>query len=215
MAIKHFVEAITSSKIQEPEGEEHVALLESAFNKANTGVYELGHKLSAGGRMSTSILAILVSENCIYAAKVGHGQAYLIRSGQSFPFFALEESGKVPQTLGTNSIVSVEIATVDLSAGDTIAIFSDELKEQDQNELANLATLLLPRFGVLDSEQAANKTANSGRGFAGRLDPSSCQRLAEQIFDSELLAFAAIMGIGSNLNFLPESCRISAPELAY
>jgi serine/threonine protein phosphatase PrpC len=200
LALQHFVEGFVSSSINNPKGEEHVTLLESAFNKANSGVYELGHKLSAGGRMSTSIVSILLDEGAIYAARVGHGQAYLVRSGKAFPFFA-NEPAKELQTLGTNSLVSVEIATVDLNAGDTIIIFSDSLKAQDEGELADLATLLLPRFNVLDSE---GRSKGENRGFAARLEPASCQRLAEQIFDSSHLGFAAIMGISGNLHFLPK-----------
>lgn len=73
-------------------------LLEKAFKAADDSVYQFGHKLAAGGRLSTSLIGLVIEKNLIAAGRVGHGNAYLCREGEVFPFFLKPYSIRV---LGT------------------------------------------------------------------------------------------------------------------
>ncbi len=61
--------------------------------------------------------------------RVGYGSAYLVRGGESFPFFdppahdALAKGRGV--FIGSNSLVPVELASVPIEEGDSVLMFSD------------------------------------------------------------------------------------------
>jgi hypothetical protein len=208
LALSKFIEGFFTSATTDMQGEENVNVIELAYNKANSGVYEFGHKLSAGGRMSASVVSVFINGGCIYASRVGQGQAYLSRDSQAFPFFSNHQQGQDFQTLGSNSLVSVEIATVDLQPGDVIFILSEPLKTEDEAEISHLIGLLLPKFQILDA--SGGQAEPTGQSYRSRLEPGSCKRLVEQLFDSDQLAFAAIIGIGPKLNFLSKPEKLAA-----
>lgn len=82
-----------------------VSMLESGFERANGQVYAFGHKLAAGGSLSTSIIAVAVSDGELAAAKVGDGDVILEREGERVWLFSAQEetaiSGMHPRSSGT------------------------------------------------------------------------------------------------------------------
>lgn len=103
-----------------------VEILEAAFKRANTTVYNFGHKLAAGGRMSASLIGIVVLENMIAAGRVGKGGAYLFRDDDVFAFFEppkeQDEIKEQESLVGANSVISVELASVPLREGDGVFV---------------------------------------------------------------------------------------------
>ena len=122
--------------------ESSVAILESAFKRANSSVYDFGHKLAAGGRMAASLIGLVVEDKVIAAGKVGSGSAILLRGGELFPFFEIaDESAQqniAPNNegfVGSNSLVSVELACVPSCEDDLILIFSGSLTHDQHSEI--------------------------------------------------------------------------------
>jgi len=117
--------------------------LEDAFRNANNSVYQFGHKLSAGGRLATSLMGLIICDGTVAVGRVGTGSTYLYRGSQIFPFFeapggdngALAGSGSA---VGSNSLVSVELASVDLEEFDRLLILPEELDRELEPDLLNL-----------------------------------------------------------------------------
>lgn len=103
LAVEHFTEAVLELGATTEPGDEArefgsvvhkpraVALLEAGFERANGQIYAFGHKLAAGGGLSTSIIAIAVSNGELAAAKVGNGDVMLERSGEKVWLFSGQE----------------------------------------------------------------------------------------------------------------------------
>ena len=121
-----------------------IAVLETSFGRANRTVYEFGHKLAAGGRMSAWMLGFVVEGSTVSAAKVGPGNVFLHRAGAIFPFFVENESDELAAAraptncIGTNSLVSVELASVDIEANDKLVLVGAELEPSQQENLRQL-----------------------------------------------------------------------------
>ncbi|MEZ4753180.1 MAG: hypothetical protein R3A13_02590 [Bdellovibrionota bacterium] len=126
------------------EGELSLAVLESAFKKANNSVYEFGHKLAAGGRLSASMLGIVVEDNVIAAGRVGPCSAYLYREGELFPFFESVNPEDISEDdfVGAKSLVTVELASVPVQAEDRLFAFSSLLSEAQEKLLTKFAESL-------------------------------------------------------------------------
>jgi hypothetical protein len=113
LAVEHFTEAILEleggdsvdgaveasqdaqaygSAVHKPRA---VAMLEIGFERANGQVYAFGHKLAAGGALSTSIIAIAVSDGELAAAKVGVGDVLLEREGERVWLFSGQEDSQL------------------------------------------------------------------------------------------------------------------------
>lgn len=151
LSVEHFVEGILDFYVpkagaesapvaadESQHSERSLQALEAAFRKANKSVYSFGHSLSAGGRMAASFLALVLDEDFIAAGRVGGGGAYLYRGGELFPFFESPSENASPEFLGTQSLVSVELASVPIEARDLFLVFSEQLSAQEESKLTEL-----------------------------------------------------------------------------
>lgn len=147
LSIEHFVEGILdhcgeSGDLEDvAETEPSLQALEAAFKRANRSVYSFGHSLAAGGRMAASFLGLVLQEELIAAGRVGSGSAYLYRAGELFPFFEDNSDLQADSDdgyLGTQSMVSVELASVSVEGDDMIFVFSQSLSPKEEAELTAL-----------------------------------------------------------------------------
>ncbi|MCB0318492.1 MAG: hypothetical protein KDD56_07020 [Bdellovibrionales bacterium] len=186
LSLEHFVDGVLeyfSGEIGVPEGDISLAVLESAFKKANSSVYEFGHKLAAGGRLSASMLGIVVEDNTIAAGRVGTCSAYLFRENELFPFFETLDPKDISEDdfVGAKSLVTVELASVPVQAGDRIFAFSSVLTEINERKLNSFA---------------ANMTLES---------MDECKNCVEAVFgDKPPESFSMVAEIGPNTIYLSE-----------
>lgn len=146
MAMEQFVEGVLEFFDQPKlsgeggagtENEISLDVLEAAFKRANNAVYQFGHKLAAGGKMATSLIGLVIEENIIASGRAGDGCAYLHRAGQLFPFFEAPKSSTegLGRYLGAHALVSVELASVPVEAGDVILVFPAKLQSAEESAL--------------------------------------------------------------------------------
>jgi serine/threonine protein phosphatase PrpC len=140
LGLEHFLEAgleffDKGGRAAAPDdpSEETLQMLESAFRRANNSVYQFGHRLAAGGRLAASLLGIVIERDFVAAGRVGEGSAYLFRRGELFPFFELPKGDE--QYIGSNSVVSVELASVPLEQHDRVLVFSRALTQGEEAEM--------------------------------------------------------------------------------
>ncbi len=158
LSVEHFVTgtldffAGVSQTAAEETQSRALTVLEAGFRNANSSVYSFGHKLAAGGRMSASLMAIVVLDGIIAVGKVGGGSVYLCREGEVFPFFENAKKKTAPTSsaslLGSNSLVSVELASVEVEGFDALFAFSKDLSNFEEEELSRLANLQVPAPGA-------------------------------------------------------------------
>lgn len=114
-------------------------VLEIAFKEANSSVYNFGHSLAAGGRMAASLIGMVVENRVVAAGRVGFGSAYLIREGSAYPFFEPPSPEAIKKGalsfVGSQSLVSVELASIPVEAGDILALFSTFLEKDEEQAL--------------------------------------------------------------------------------
>lgn len=120
-----------------------VQVLEEAFRQANRGVYEFGHKLSAGGRLAASLLGFVVRDDSIAAGRVGSAGLLLIREGEVHSFFHGEsESGPASvgreNLIGSNSLVNVELSSIPIQERDIVVLLPRALSGAEEGDLLNL-----------------------------------------------------------------------------
>lgn len=132
--------------------EPQLLLLEQAFKVSNREIYDLGHRLGAGGRLGAALLGLVVMDDFVATGRVGGSALYLFRQGELFPFFAPKDSKildgtkissstntpelSAPELLvGQNSVISVELSSIPIEEGDTIMIFPRELSNAQQESL--------------------------------------------------------------------------------
>lgn len=142
LSLEHFVGGVLgffdkrTEKTHGAEGTElSVEVLEAAFKNANSSVYEFGHKLAAGGRMAACLLGVVVQGDVVAAGRAGGGTAYLYRAGELFPFFERRNDIKEDSLVGSNSLVTVELASVPIEESDKILMFSKALDEVAEERL--------------------------------------------------------------------------------
>lgn len=147
LALEHFQEGIMqhagAAAHSPPTADERaITLLESGFKAANSGVYAFGHKLAAGGRMTSVLLAMVLLDGVIAAGRVGGGGVYLMRAGSLFPFFheptefeRQARSHANDNFVGAHALVSVELASVPLQPYDRIVGTSMSIDRNVQSEL--------------------------------------------------------------------------------
>ncbi len=199
LAVDYFVSGIQAyyeTKAEGFAGEERVVkALEDAFRSANSSVYSFGHKLSAGGRMAAALLGVVIEDGRLATGRVGFGSVYLFRNNQLYPFFEPPEgeSDKVGDAsefpddiasrkytfVGSNSLVDVELASVELQGDDLVCAFSRPLTSLNE-------TLL---FEGLESLRA--------EGVPIEKIPDAAARLCGDVFtEPETLSFAMVAGVG-------------------
>ena len=115
-----------------------VEVLEAAFKNANTSVYDFGHKLAAGGRMAASLLGLVVEGDVVAAGRAGGGSAYLYRGGELFPFFERRDDLKEDSFVGSQSLVTVELASVPIEESDRLLVFSRVIDEVEEDKLSQV-----------------------------------------------------------------------------
>lgn len=167
------------------DGDISLEVLETAFKRANSSVYEFGHRLAAGGRMAASLLGLVIEDNTVAAGRVGYGSAYLVREGDIYCFFEQGsereiESGKT-SFIGSNSLVAVELASIPVQAGDKIAMFSTFLDDEREKDL---------------------------KGFLQTADfeeENPCNDLVQYLFPDVIdLSYAMLASVGPNTIYLKE-----------
>ncbi len=142
LALDHFIsaigEALKKPSAQEPEARV-VGALEYAFKEANRNVYEFGHQLAAGGRMGTSLMAVVIENGVIAIGKTDAGSVYIVRNGEVVPFFieGHRDAQSSPNFVGLNSIVHVEVSSLPLQSSDEILAFSKTLTVDEEMKLVD------------------------------------------------------------------------------
>lgn len=127
LAIDKFLESL-------PDNENVDDRLEKAFSAANSAIYEFGHKLAAGGRMSTTLIALCVENGEAHCARVSGGDVLLYRKGDLFSFF---DSPPIDSDagLGGASLVSVQLSNIELNEFDRIIFLSNRLPSERKPRL--------------------------------------------------------------------------------
>lgn len=210
LALQHFLigaqDSLKNSNSELSNIESSLSALEAAFRTANSAVYDFGHKLSAGGRMAASLVSVFIRGGLIAAGRVGHGVAYLSRKGEVFPFFSPKPSDQDIIAIGSNSIVSVELASVPAEEGDVVLIFSEPIPAAEEQELGYSVSLLLPKFEQV--EQLNPALSNSPIKASTKFDARSCERLTTQVFGEKSPAYSSILAFGPEVTFLGPENRI-------
>lgn len=186
-----------------PKEEPAVELLHDAFRSANSSVYSFGHKLAAGGRMAASLMGLVIEDGKIAAGRAGVGSVYLFRDGGLLPFFENPEEGETigdaseipsPQMMkrlsyiGANSVVDVEVASVDMQPGDIACVFSRPLTNLNE-------TLLLETLEAFEYDKVFET-----RGSRLRMEVASL--LCKEVFtEPDTLSFALIVRAGPSTIF--------------
>ncbi len=147
LSIEHFTEGIlehyADKQAQAPTSsreDSSLKALESAFKRANKSVYTFSHSLAAGGRLAAAFIGLVLQDDFIAAGRVAGGGAYLLRQGELFPFFEtnFDSDRSATEFLGSQSMVSVELASVGIEPEDILLVFSEELSPAEQTELLSL-----------------------------------------------------------------------------
>jgi hypothetical protein len=205
MALENFLKGVqshydsvlqgASSRELAQRGEDATArVLEDAFRQANSSVYSFGHQLAAGGRLSASLLGLVVEDRRLATARVGSATVYLYRRGELFPFFETTNGENVPigdapehvdehrpkrSLVGANSLVDVELASVALEGGDILCIFSRPLTPFNETLLVEA----LEPYAYDDETRPP-------------LDEIAHQVCSEIFTEPETLSFGAVLVVG-------------------
>lgn len=168
--------------------------LELAFKNANDSVYAFGHKLAAGGRMAASLVGIVAADRSLAAGRVGLSGAYLFRRGEVFPFFERRtpdensRSQLATPTVGSQSTVAVELASVPIESGDLVILLPHELSLVNERELREICA----------EEADARLVGEHGVGF--------CRRLCRALYaESDRLAFGFVARFGQDSIYLDKA----------
>jgi hypothetical protein len=199
LALDHFVEGVVTAE----HSGDPVVLLEAGFRSANQGVYQFGHRLAAGGRLTASVLGAVVSSQAVAVGRVGIGTAFLVRRGSVYPFF--EDGEKVLLTLtetlddadpsrarevaciGQNSLVDVELASVPVAPGDVVIVSSRFARAEDLAEASQVMA------AVSAEEPPDARLRELSREFFSRLLP-----------DNASVAYGLIARVGPETIYLSE-----------
>jgi hypothetical protein len=150
LALEHFIDGVLDfyenklpdieNGAQAVEREISVGVLEAAFKRANGSVYSFGHKLAAGGRMAATLIGLVLEDEVAAAGRVGPGSAYLYRRGELFPFFDGGSEGQpgAGALVGSHSLISVELASVQIQQKDTVLLFSGSIDPEQEKLLCTL-----------------------------------------------------------------------------
>ncbi len=154
-------------------------ILQRGFERANTSVYDFGHKLAAGGKLTASLLGLVIEREFVAAGLVGPGSAYLYRAGELSAFF--EKKSNPGSYVGSQVEIAVELASIEVLEGDQIILFSRELTNAQEH-------------------QARETLRMMGKGG----DP--CARLVKELFEDQAqLGFAMIAKVGPQAIYLEEA----------
>ena len=198
LAMEHFVDGVMEhcadkkSTVKKGGQEPSIELLEAGFKKANTSVYNFGHKLAAGGRMASSLLGLTLDSGSVAIGRVGDGAAFLYRDRELFPFLekadVIKPDAALDGLIGGSSLVSVQLASVALKPHDTVILFAR---------------------GLVPGEEAQLLSAVAGVSFEYGNPPEDLAR--GLLSDYRTLPYLALVQVGPEAMFLP---RLSQFERA-
>lgn len=176
LAVEAFFSDVQERTIQELSTPQRC--IESAFRRANTAVYEFGHKLAASGRMAASLIGLGVVDGEASAGRVGLCEAYLYRGYELFPFF--ESPPKEHEWyVGSSSLISVQLSSIQLQEFDTLILLGKPLS----------AALISPLLDFLEEKDPSSQTFS--------------ETLLRELFTRELEQdFIATVSFGSKGIFL-------------
>lgn len=173
-------------------GERSLAIVEHAFKVANQNVYDFGHKLAAGGRLSTSLIAVMLEGELAAAGRAGQGSAYLYRDGEAFPFFEVAKASEENELyLGASTLTPVDLASVTVRDGDVLFVSERPLRSIAEQELP----AMLGEF-------------SSARGSSGEVQSNPCETVVRYLFDDyRSLGFAMIACVGPRAIYLSRAAH--------
>ena len=87
--------------------------------------------------MSAALIALAIEDLVVAAGRVGEGSAYLFRGDDLYPFFE-EQDGSQIDYVGSQSLISVELACVPIKEADTIVVSSEALDVAQEQALQKL-----------------------------------------------------------------------------
>lgn len=126
LALEHFVSGVLDSfeSTLGQSAEPGQATIEAAFKRANSSVYDFGHKLAAGGRLAAALFGLVIQSQSVTLGRVGSWSSYLLRDGVVYPFFeetpAFDSVDGEDHFVGAKSLVTIETASVPLAARDVL-----------------------------------------------------------------------------------------------
>lgn len=138
LALEHFIEGVLDHYAQGkkravPE-EDSVAILEAGFKRANRSVFDFSQKMLASGKLTSSLVGVVIEDDFVSVGRVGHGGVYVYRGGEVAPF--LDPCGERPQMLGADATVRVQLATLGLEGCDEVIAVSRELASVEVQSVA-------------------------------------------------------------------------------
>jgi len=187
LGLEHFMEGVLETYRTATPGETDggVLVLEEAFRRANSCVYEFGHKLAAGGRMAASLVGLVVADGVAACGRVGSNAAYLFRGFELFPFF---ETDSNDQFVGSQSLVSVQLSSIPIEPSDTFLLFSNPLDPDRVNRLVD----------ILEEDEWHSKG-------------DAASSLAKQLFPGGDLPFLVVVRVGPEAIYLRKPLYTGAP----
>lgn len=149
--------------------------------------------------MAASLLGLVIEDGRIAAGRAGVGSVYLFRGEKLLPFFETHldpqsvgdaadfpdsEAARKLSFIGANSLVDVELASVELRGEDIACAFSRPLTQLNE-------TLL---YEALEALQAGSDTQE---GWRGQTEKDLAARICREVFtEPETLSFAMIACLG-------------------
>lgn len=146
-------------------------LLTTAFKAANDSVYEYSHRMAAGGSFAAKAVAAIFDERQLSVAHLGASDSFLLRDGTLLSFFdrpaaqaAVPSEGLLARFIGANAKIAVDLSSLEVQAGDRIAICSRRLA---QDKLETLARELGSAADAQEAAEAVRETCFGTPGAAG------------------------------------------------
>lgn len=138
LALEHFVEGVldyyAQGKRRREAADDSVAILEAGFKRANRSVFDFSQKMLASGKLTSSLIGVVIEDDFVSVGRVGFGGVYVYRGGEVAPF--LDSAGERPMMLGADATVQVQLATLGLEGCDEVIVVSRELSGIEAQSVA-------------------------------------------------------------------------------
>lgn len=123
----------------ERSSDSNLELIESSFREANRAVFKFANRRDREW-FNSSLAAVLIDGSSACAGRIGRGSVYLYRGGELFSFFAINpvptESTPRGFFLGSDRLVSVDLASVPMRESDLIVLLSEPIDPVQEGELS-------------------------------------------------------------------------------
>ncbi len=151
IAVKMSVDAMVDqalSAVESPQASEHPfasEIVRRSFKEANTQVYQYGHRIGAGGRISATGMLLAVADGRCTVGRVGDYQGFLLRGNKLSPLFedlhaTTSGPGALSRYIGANAQILVDLASVVVALGDRIVFCNFPVSESQHGELQDELT---------------------------------------------------------------------------